>query len=118
MSTWKALLHMADVTDGLSAQADDDHIRLSFAASRLGAMIRQFVQSYRLRSFSVAVVAANKLDEFVDAREREYLRQGVEAARILAEELGLLAVGWRAHHEASAQTEEAQPPEAGDMPRG
>jgi hypothetical protein len=87
----KALLQMADVTDGLSAQADDDHIRLSFAASRLGAMIRQFVQSYRLRSFSVAVIAADKLDEFVDAREREYLRQGVEAARILAEELGHLA---------------------------
>jgi hypothetical protein len=87
----KALLQMADVTDGLSAQADDDHIRLSFAASRLGAMIRQFVQSYRLRSFSVAVIAANELDEFVDARDREYLRRGVEAARILAEELGLLA---------------------------
>jgi hypothetical protein len=87
----KALSQMANVTDGLSAQAKDDHIRLAFAAGRLGSMVRQFEQSYRLRSFSVAVGAANELDEFVDAREREYLRRGVEAARILAEELGLLA---------------------------
>jgi hypothetical protein len=28
--------------------------------------------------------------------------------------LASLLIGWRAHHEASAQTEEAQPPEAGD----
>jgi hypothetical protein len=38
---------MADVIDGVS----HDSIRLSFAASRLGAMIRKFEHSYRLRNF-------------------------------------------------------------------
>jgi hypothetical protein len=49
----KVLLQMVDVTDGLSTRvkADPryDPVRLSFAASRLGVMIRQFEHSYRRR---------------------------------------------------------------------
>ena len=47
----KVLLQMAEVVDGLLVRAPDDHVRLPFATRRLGAMIRQFELSYRLRNF-------------------------------------------------------------------
>jgi hypothetical protein len=40
---------------------------------------------------SIAIVEANKLDEFIDREALKYIREGVEAARILADELGRLA---------------------------
>jgi hypothetical protein len=40
---------------------------------------------------SIAIVQANKLDEFIDRTGLEYIRKGAEAARILADELGRLA---------------------------
>jgi hypothetical protein len=40
---------------------------------------------------SIAIVHANKLDEFIDREDLKYIRNGVEAARILADELGRLA---------------------------
>jgi hypothetical protein len=39
-------------------------------------------------SLSIAIVQANKLDEFIDGEALEWIRKGVEAARILADELG------------------------------
>jgi len=38
----------------------------------------------------MAIVEANKLDEFIDREALKYIRRGVEAARILADELGRL----------------------------
>jgi hypothetical protein len=40
---------------------------------------------------SMAIVEANKLDEFIDCDALKYIRKGIEAARILADELGRLA---------------------------
>jgi len=40
---------------------------------------------------SIAIVEANKLDEFIDGEALKYIRKGVEAAHILADELGRLA---------------------------
>jgi hypothetical protein len=40
---------------------------------------------------SMAIVEANKLDEFIDREALKYIREGAEAARILADELGRLA---------------------------
>jgi hypothetical protein len=40
---------------------------------------------------SKAIVEANKLDEFIDREALKYIREAVEAARILADELGSLA---------------------------
>jgi hypothetical protein len=40
---------------------------------------------------SVAIVEANKLDECIDGDSLRWIREGVEAARILALELGRLA---------------------------
>jgi hypothetical protein len=40
---------------------------------------------------SMAIVEANKLDEFIDCEALTYIRKGIEAARILADELGHLA---------------------------
>ena len=37
---------------------------------------------------SIAIVQANKLDEFIDGEALEWIRKGIEAARILADELG------------------------------
>jgi hypothetical protein len=42
-------------------------------------------------TLSMAIVEANKLDEFIDCEARKYIRNGIEAARILADELGRLA---------------------------
>lgn len=44
-----------------------------------------------VRSLSIAIVEANKLDEFIDGDALTWIRKGVEAARILADELGGLA---------------------------
>jgi hypothetical protein len=37
---------------------------------------------------SIAIVEANKLDEFIDGEALEWIRKGIAAARILADELG------------------------------
>jgi hypothetical protein len=56
--------------------------RLRFAKNPL----RQHVTS-----LSIAIVEANKLDEFIDGEALKWIRKGVDAARILADELGSLA---------------------------
>jgi hypothetical protein len=40
---------------------------------------------------SIAIVEANKLDEFIDRKALEWIRDGVTAACVLADELGRLA---------------------------
>jgi hypothetical protein len=40
---------------------------------------------------SIAIVQANTLDEFIDREALKDIRDGVEAARVLADELGSLA---------------------------
>jgi hypothetical protein len=40
---------------------------------------------------SIAIVEANKLDEFIDGRALKDIRDGVEAARTSADELSRLA---------------------------
>jgi hypothetical protein len=40
---------------------------------------------------SMAIVEANKLDEFIDCEALKYIRNGIDAARILADELSRLA---------------------------
>ena len=42
-------------------------------------------------SLSLAIVEANKLDEFIDADALKWIRDGITASRILADELGRLA---------------------------
>ena len=42
-------------------------------------------------TLSNAIVEANKLDEFIDREALKYIRSGIRAARILADELGRLA---------------------------
>jgi hypothetical protein len=42
-------------------------------------------------TLSIAIVEANRLDEFIDREALKYIREGAEAARILADELGRLA---------------------------
>jgi hypothetical protein len=39
----------------------------------------------------MAIVEANKLDEFIDCEALKYIRNGIDAARILADELSRLA---------------------------
>jgi hypothetical protein len=39
-------------------------------------------------ALSIAIVEANKFDEFIDGDALTWIRKGIEAARILADELG------------------------------
>jgi len=67
---------------------------LSTAESEYAPRSRQYAKNplrQQVTRLSVAIIEANKLDEFIDAEALKDIRKGVEAARILADELGRLA---------------------------
>jgi hypothetical protein len=67
---------------------------LSTAESEYAPRPRRYAKNplrQHVTRLSMAIVEANKLDEFIDAEALEYIRKGVKAARILADELGCLA---------------------------
>jgi hypothetical protein len=61
---------------------DTHHARDGFPKNRFGNTVT---------TLSMAIVEANKLDEFIDCEALEYIRRGIGAARILADELARLA---------------------------
>jgi hypothetical protein len=86
---------------------------LSTAESEYAPRPRRYAKNplrQHVTRLSMAIVEANKIDEFIDAEALGYIREGAESARILAVELGCLAdrlEGWAMSNEISEEAKKA-----------